>query len=117
MPAITPKHDSLDSDKGEARRSWPGKATAKRSAGATLIELGMTLAGAEFSAGIPELCSRCRSARDAQSSTSRYPNVFCSEFCEREFICTALASLTLEDCIRMHERLEDLLVYAREPVA
>jgi hypothetical protein len=116
MPAIRPRQDASGSDKGETRRSWLGKATAKRSAGARVIELGMTLADAEFSAGTPEVCSRCGIGRDAQSSTSRYPNVFCSKTCERKFICTALASLSWEDCIRMHERLETLLVYARVPI-
>ncbi len=85
-----------------------------KSAGATLIEIGIALAGAESSPAIPGLCSRCRSGRNAQSSTSHYPNVFCSEQCEQEFIRTALASLTLEDCIRMHGRLDNLLMRAQE---
>jgi hypothetical protein len=39
------------------------------------------------------------------------------QHCEREFICIAFASLTLEDCIRMHERLRNLLMPAQEPAA
>jgi hypothetical protein len=90
---------------------------AGKSAGATVIELGMTLAGAESRVAPPGWCLCCRVSQDPQRSTSQYPNVFCSEHCEQEFICTALASLTLEDRIRMHERLGNLLIPAQEPVA
>jgi hypothetical protein len=87
----------------------------QKSAGATLTELGVALARAESSAPIPGLCSRCLSHRDQRSSTAQYPNIFCSERCEQEFIRTALASLTLEDCVRMHTRLDTLLTRARNP--
>jgi hypothetical protein len=90
---------------------------AGKSTGATVIELGITLAGAESRIATPGCCLRCRGSQDPQSSTSQYPNVFCSEHCEREFIRTAFASLTLEDCIRMHERLRNLLMPAQEPAA
>jgi hypothetical protein len=90
---------------------------AGKSPGATVIELGRTLAGAEFRMATPGVCLRCRVSQDPQRSTSQYPNVFCSEHCEQEFICTALGSLTLEDCNRMHERLENLLVPAQKTAA
>ena len=90
---------------------------AGKSAGAIVIELGITLAGAESRIATPGWCLRCRVSQDPQRSTSQYPNVFCSEQCEHEFICTALASLTLDDCIRMHERLGNLLMPAQEPAA
>jgi hypothetical protein len=115
MPTIRPKRDSLDSRKGQICRSWLGRATPGKSAGATLIELGMTLAGAECSVGLSRLCSGCRSGRDAHSSTSRYPHIFCSKRCEQEFIRTTLASLTLEDCIRVDGRLKNLLAHTMEP--
>jgi hypothetical protein len=102
------------SDRGEIHRSRAARSMGK-SAGATLIELGITLAGGGSSPAIPGLCSRCRSGRNVQSSSAQYPSVFCSEQCEQEFIRTALASLTLEDCIRIHGRLEDLLMHAPEP--
>ena len=86
-----------------------------KSAGATVIEVGVALTGTEYGPAIPGLCSRCRSGRNAQNSTAQYPDVFCSEQCEQEFIRTALASLTLEDCVRMHGRLETLLAHAQEP--
>jgi hypothetical protein len=79
------------------------------SSGATLIELGVELTRAESRAHAPGLCARCRSHRDPQTSKAQYPNIFCSERCEREFIRTELASLTLDDCVRMQRRLEALL--------
>jgi hypothetical protein len=88
-----------------------------KSAGAMVIVLGITLAGAESRIATPGGCLRCRVSQDPQRSTSQYPNVFCSEHCEQEFICTALASLPLEDCNRMHERLENLLVPAQKTAA
>ena len=111
------KEDLLGLDKGEIRRSWPGMTVAGKSAGATVIELGITLCGAESSIPTPGWCLRCRGSQDPQRSRSQFPNVFCSKHCEQEFICTALASLTLEDCIRMHERLGNLLMPAQEPAA
>ena len=90
---------------------------AGKSAGAMVIELGITLAGAESRIATPGWCLRCRGRQDPPSSTSQYPNVFCSEHCEQEFIYTALDSLTLEDCNRMHERLENLLVPAHKSAA
>ena len=117
MPGTRLKEDLLDLDKGEIRRSWPGRTMTGKSAGAMVIELGITLAGAESRIATPGWCFRCRVSQDPQRSTSQYPNVFCSEHCEQEFIRTALASLTLEDCIRMHERLGNLLMPAQEPPA
>jgi hypothetical protein len=111
------KEDLLDLDKGEIRRSWPGRTMAGKSAGAMVIELGITLAGAESRIATPGWCLRCRGSQDPQRSTSQHPNVFCSGHCEEEFIRAALVSVTLEDCIRMHERLENLLVPAQETAA
>ena len=117
MPGTRLKEDLLDLDKGEIRRSWPGRTIAGKSAGAMVIELGITLAGAESRIATPGLCLRCRGSQDPQRSTSQYPNAFCSEHCEQEFIRTALTSLTLEDCNRMRERLENLLVPAQNTAA
>jgi hypothetical protein len=90
----------------DAQRS---KRILEKSAGATLVEVGATIAGVGLSHAIPGLCSRCRSDRNLQSSTAQHPEVFCSAQCELEFIRIALASITLEDCVRMHQRLESLL--------
>ena len=114
MPATQFTEDLLGLYKGEIHRSSAGRTMAGKSAGATVIELGITLAGVESRIATPGWCLRCRSSQDPQRSTSHYPNVFCSEHCEEEFLCTALASLTLEDCNRMHERLENLLVPAQK---
>jgi hypothetical protein len=117
MPGTRFKEDLLGLDKGEIHRSWAERTMAGKSAGATVIELSITLAGAESCNATPGWCLRCRVSQDPQRSTSQYPNVFCSEHCEQEFICTALASLTLEDCIRMHRRLGNLLMPIQEPAA
>jgi hypothetical protein len=117
MPATQSREDLLGLNKGEIHRSSAGRTMAGKSAGATVIELGITLGGAESSIATPGCCLRCRGSQDPQRSTSKYLNVFCSEDCEQEFIRTALASLTLEDCIRMHERLGNLLMPAQEPAA
>jgi len=116
MPATQSREDLLGLYKGEIHRSSAGRTMAGKSAAATVIELGITLCGAESSIATPGWCLRCRGSQDPQS-TSQYPKVFCSEHCEQEFIRTALASLTLEDCTRMRERLENLLVPAQETAA
>jgi hypothetical protein len=115
--ATQSREDLLGLYKGEIHRSSAGRTMAGKSAGATVIGLGITLCGAESSIATPGWCLRCRGSQDPQRSTSQFPNVFCSEHCEQEFIRTALASLTLEDCIRMHERLENLLAPAQETAA
>ena len=117
MPGTRFKEDLLDLDKGEIRRSWPERSMAGKSAGAMVIELGTTFPGAESRIATPRWCLRCPVSQDPQRSTSQYPNVFCSGHCEEEFIRAALVSATLEDCIRMHERLGNLRTPAQEPAA
>src|SRR6266481_392586 len=112
MPTTQSREDLLGLHKGEIHRSSTGRTMAGKSAGATVIELGITLGLAT-----PGWCLRCRGSQDPQRSTSQYPNVFCSEHCEQEFIRTALASLTLEDCNCMHERLENLFLPAQKTAA
>ena len=110
MLAMQFKPESLEQEKAEI---LPGE----KSAGATLIDLGVALTHAESTAAVPGLCSRCLSHRDPQTSKAQYPNIFCSERCEREFVRAALASLTLDDCVRMHRRLAALLDRTQEPSA
>ena len=112
MLATQSRENLLGLYKDEIHGSSTGRTMAGKSAGATVVELGITLGLAT-----PGCCLRCRGSQDPQRSASQFPNVFCSEHCEQEFIRTALASLTLEDCIRMHERLGNLLVPAQEPAA
>jgi hypothetical protein len=76
---------------------------------ATLIELGIAFAQAESNPAVPGQCSHCLSYRNPKNSTAQFPNVFCSEECEKEFVRAALASLTVEDCIRIHGLVEALL--------
>jgi len=76
---------------------------------ATLIELGIALARAEVNAPETEPCRHCGGYRNASISTARFPKVFCSEECEQQFVRNALASLTVENSVRMSERLDNLL--------
>ncbi len=109
MSATQSKEQCLGCSKVEAHRFSPRKSGA-----ATLIELGIAFAAAESSDPIPGSCSHCRAPRNPLRSTAQCPNVFCSEQCEQEFVRAALASLSIEDCMRIHERLDTLLVGARE---
>ena len=115
MPATQSTEDLLGLYKGEIHRSSVGRTMAAKSAGATVIDLGITLGGAGSSIATPGWCLRCRGSQDPQRSRSQFPNVFCSEHCEEEFIRAGLVSVTLEDCIRMHERLGNLLMPVQEP--
>jgi hypothetical protein len=102
MPAIQFKPESL----GSAKAQIPAQ---DNSSGATLVGLGVELTRAESRAQTPGLCSRCLGPRDPRTSKAQYPNIFCSERCEQGFIRAALVSLTLDDCVRIHRRLEALL--------
>jgi hypothetical protein len=117
MQAIKFTQKPFDLDTDEVPNSCTEESRTSKSPAATVLELGISLAHAELSGGIPGLCSRCRSNRAPNRSTSHYPNVFCSERCEQDFIRIALASLTLEDCIRMQKRLESLFVNTAKPAA
>jgi hypothetical protein len=117
MSAAQSKEDPISSEEGPIRRSWLGRVVTEKSPGATLIGLSVTLAAAARSGAMPGLCARCRGYRDPVSSTAQCPNVFCSRLCEQGFVHTTLASLTLEDCIRIQGRLEALLARVQEPAA
>jgi hypothetical protein len=105
-----PEH--LPSPKVETYRNWLGRSSS-RSAGTTLIELGIGITAAE-STRATDVCSHCRSYRGRRSSTAEYPDVFCSQQCEQAFVRAALSSLTLEDCVGMHRKLEALLGRTQE---
>jgi len=112
MSAIQSKQELVSSDKGETHESWTARIMRRSAGTAALVELGITLAGAESSTAMPRWCLRCQGRQDPRS-TAHYPKIFCSANCEREFIRAALASLTLQDCIRIHRRLENLLMDTR----
>src|SRR5512146_1752868 len=114
MSAMQSKQELFSSDKGETRGACVAKIVGK-SAGTALVELGITLASAESGTAMPGWCFRCRGRQDPRRSTAHYPKIFCSANCEREFIRAALASLTLQECIRIHRRLENLLMNMQEP--
>jgi hypothetical protein len=116
MSATQSKPGPPNWNKAETYRSWLGKTTEK-SAGATLIELGITVAEAESRASIPGTCSRCRGYRNPRNSNAQCPNVFCSDQCEQEFVRAAVATLSIDDCVRIHGRLEALLMNVEEPAA
>ena len=83
MPATQSREDLLGLYQGETHRSSAGRTMAGKSAGATVIELGIMLGGAESSIATPGWCLRCRGSQDTQRSTSQYPKVFCSEHASR----------------------------------
>ncbi len=87
MSAGQSKHVSVRSNEFEFSRS-PLDCTPNKSAASMLIEIGVLLAEAAFAAPTPGLCSQCRNYRDVRSSTAEYPNLFCSQRCEREFVRT-----------------------------
>lgn len=87
----------------------------RRSATTLLVELADAFVAAAARGPSSGLCSQCRGFRDPRVSTAQSPNVFCSEHCERDFVRAALASLTLDDCIRIQQRLESLVARAQSP--
>jgi hypothetical protein len=91
-------------------------AARTKSAASTLIDLCVGLIHGNDS-DVPGMCSRCLSKLGPRSSTAKFPNTFCSEQCEREFIRASLASMTLDDCVRMHARLDVLLDRAQKHVS
>ncbi len=109
MLAIQSKQQLPGSSNSDTSRSSPGVA----SAATRLIGLGRALAGTESGPSTPGLCSQCWAPRNPHSSTAQFPNAFCSQKCEQEFVRAALASVTIEDCIRMQRRLETLLMAAK----
>ena len=113
MSAGQCKHVPLRSNKFEFSGSRLDGPPSK-SAASMLIEIGVMLAEAAFATPTPGLCFHCRNYKDARSSTAENQNLFCSQQCEREFVRRVLASVTLEECIRTQERLEALLVGARQ---
>lgn len=88
----------------------------RTSAAVKLIELSVALAGAEHGASIPVFCLYCLAPRNMHSSTAQFPNIFCSEQCEERFVRGPLTSLTIEDCIHMHDRLKNLLIVSLHPL-
>ena len=86
----------------------PSLNPTKKSAAAVLVEVAATLAAA-WRAPNSGSCPQCHGYRDARISSAQHPHVFCSAQCEREFVLNALAAFTLEDCVRLQERLERLL--------
>jgi hypothetical protein len=92
----------------DALNSWMRKSLG-RSAAATFIELGSILVAADASDPRSGVCLRCSAPNDSQRSNAQYPNTFCSKECEREFVRTAMPSVTLQECLRIQHRLETLL--------
>jgi hypothetical protein len=112
MPETESKPETLISPTNGTVKSWPGDASPQKPAGFTLLELGLTLAGSRQHS-TPGRCWLCQHSRDPRRSRSMFPDLFCSEECEQEFIRKSLASLTLEDCIRIQRRLDNLLASAK----
>jgi hypothetical protein len=113
MPALKYKQDFVSSEMDGTPKSFLGRPMSGKSAATTLLEVGRILVGADASAGTVASCRHCGRRRDRYSD-SRYPGIFCSEHCEQEFVSSALATFTVEDCIRVHERLERLLLRSED---
>jgi len=111
FPIQFKKQPSDSSSVDRHQRSASGNSAAAR-----LIELGRAFACAESSASTRGSCFHCMGPRSSYSSTARFPSVFCSEQCERQFIRDAIASVSVEDCIRIQNRLESLLAGAEGAV-
>ena len=114
MSASQFKHQPLSSNSSESSSSWP-EGSQSNSAASMAIGLSLALAEAKSAKPRPGLCYSCRNFRDPQASAAEYPNMFCSQLCEQEFVHHALASLTVEDCIRIQARLESLLAGVQHP--
>ncbi len=112
MSASQFKYQPLSSSNSESHSSWT-KDPQTNSAASVIIQLGVALAETESTKPRPGLCHSCRNFRDPRTSAAEFPNIFCSPECEQEFVHTALASVTLEDCIRIQARLESLLAGAQ----
>lgn len=54
-------------------------------------------------------CGQCHRGINSLASDARFKNIFCSLACERAFIQEALRSLTVEQCILIQRRVEELL--------
>lgn len=112
MPNSQPKQDQLAACNMEADGTPLSKDLSRSRAG-LLVELAAQFATTVLRAPNSGLCCHCRGYRDTRTSPAQYPNIFCSERCEQEFVGAALASLTLDDCIRMTRQLDRLLVKAQ----
>ena len=93
-------------------RTDPALGSTGKSAAAALVEVAASFA-AGWNGSNSGSCSQCRGYRDPRISTAQHPHVFCSAQCEKEFVLNALAAFTPEDCMRLQERLEQLLRDAR----
>jgi len=82
---------------------------------ATAIKLRRSIPDAQTGVARPKVCSQCLGPQNPRNSDGEYAKVFCSLECEQEFLTTAFASLTVEDCIRIQQRLEGLLLIADTP--
>ena len=108
MSAVKSKSQLPEFNQDEEDKSWFER-TKVRSAGATLIEFATGLVDAELEAPRNNACMRCHGSRTQTNGGSHFPDLFCSDECEQEFVRIALAGLTLQDCIRIQRRLDALL--------
>lgn len=114
MPATRWERGFTDSDFAEGYRSWL-ETPIRQSPAAALVELAARLAIAESSLPRRQQCSWCQGHLDSGHSDARFPNVFCSKDCEREFVHQALAGISPDDAARMQKLLNALLTSARQP--
>lgn len=115
MSATQWKQEFSDSDFADGcYKSWL-ETPIRRSPATALVESAVRLAIAESSLPKQRQCSWCQGDLNSRISDARFPNVFCSVGCERDFVCEALAGVSAEDAIRMQRRLDALMNGARQP--
>jgi hypothetical protein len=101
------REDSPTTDQAKRSSFWASK-SFRQTAAATLIDVASAIAAAQAIETLPAFCCTCKNAYNPNRSAAQFTNVFCSAECEHGFVQTALASLTIEDCISVQERLAEL---------
>ncbi len=84
----------------------------RKTAAAVVLELATELAAAQAKTPGLSNCARCAIEFRPGESNAACPEMFCSNYCERAFVRERLGSLSTDDCIRLQERLADLLAAA-----
>ncbi len=84
---------------------------------AAAVQLALDLLPADVPEETELTCLKCEVKYEPSGSSALYSTQFCSEYCQRDFIRSGLRSLTLEQCIRLHKRLEALVGQIKPPSA
>ncbi len=83
-----------------------------KSTGPTALAVGLAVEIAKKKLSPDGECGYCRGQFDPAASNARFTTLFCCLSCERKFIHNGLSSLTVEDCIHIQQRLDEILAAA-----